>query len=160
MTHAAHTVRAHPRKTAGMMLLAALVALATAAVVGYLPSPVTAAQAQYGPTNTARPTISDTTPQSGQALTASNGTWTGDSPITFTYQWQRCNASGASCVTIAGATAQTYTVQAADVGSTLRVVVTGDGRYPTTAAVASATSAASSIIPAVFLGCARTVCAA
>ena len=100
MTHAAHAVRTHPRKTVGMMLLAALVALATAAVVGYLPSPVTAAQAQYGPTNTAPPTISDTTPQSGQALTAANGTW-------FTYKWQRCFASGASCVTIVGSTAQT-----------------------------------------------------
>jgi hypothetical protein len=140
MTHAAHTVRAHPRKTVGMTLLAALVVLATAAVVGYLPSPVTAAQAQYGPTNTALPTISDTTPQSGQTLTAANGTWTGDAPITFTYQWQRCNASGASCVTIAGATAQTYTVQAADVGSTLRVVVTGRNAVGASAATSAATA--------------------
>lgn len=140
MTHAAHTVRAQPRKTVGMMLLAALVVLATAAVIGYLPSPVTAAQAQYGPTNTAAPTISDTTPQSGQTLTAANGTWTGDAPITFTYQWQRCNASGASCVAIAGATAQTYTVQAADVGSTLRVVVTGRNAVGTSAATSAATA--------------------
>ena len=140
MTHAAHTVRAHPRKTAGTMLLAAIVALATAAVIGYLPSPVTAAQAQYGPTNTAPPTISDTTPQSGQALTASNGTWTGDAPITFTYQWQRCNASGASCVAIAGATAQGYTVQAVDVGSTLRVAVTGRNAVGTSTATSGATA--------------------
>ena len=141
MTQATHAVRAHPRKTAGTVLLAALVALATAAVVGYLPSPVTAAQAQYGPTNTAPPTISDTTPQSGQALTAANGTWTGDAPITFTYQWQRCNASGASCVAIAGATAQTYTVQAVDVGSTLRVAVTGRNTVGSSTATSAATAA-------------------
>ena len=76
--HAAHAVRAHPRKTAGTMLIAAIVTFATAAVDGYLPSPVTAAQAQYGPTNTALPTISDGTHQSGQTLPRATEPWTGD----------------------------------------------------------------------------------
>jgi hypothetical protein len=83
----------------------------------------TAAQQQYAPTNTARPTISDTTPQVGQQLTAAPGTWTGDQPIVFTYQWQRCNPGGQQCVNVPNADDQTYTVVAADENNTLRVEV-------------------------------------
>ncbi len=43
------------------------------------------------PANTVLPSISGTV-QVGQTLTASAGTWTGTAPITYTYQWQRCNA--------------------------------------------------------------------
>jgi uncharacterized protein YukE len=138
---AAQAARHSPRKTAGMLAIAVVVAAAIAAVAGYVPSAVTAAQAQYGPTNTAAPTISDTTPQTGQSLTASPGTWTGDAPIAFSYQWQRCNASGAACVAIAGATAQTYLVQSADQGNTLRVAVTGTNAAGSSTATSAATSA-------------------
>src|SRR6187551_2116450 len=81
MTKTVRAARRSPRKTAGMVVIAAMALLAAAAVAGYVPSSVTAAASQYGPTNTAKPTISDTTPQSGQTLTASPGTWTGDQPI-------------------------------------------------------------------------------
>ena len=42
------------------------------------------------PTNTNTPAISGTTTQNS-VLTASNGTWTGTAPITFTRTWQRCD---------------------------------------------------------------------
>jgi hypothetical protein len=87
----------------------------------------TAAQAQYAPTNSGNPTISGTA-QEGQTLTASTGTWQSSSNVTYAWQWQRCNSSGAACTDIKGATNQTYAVQSADVGNTLRVVVTATNK--------------------------------
>lgn len=58
----------------------------------------------------------------GQPLTAFNGDWTND-PTSFADQWLRCDGSGANCVPIPGATASTYTLTAADVGSTIRLQV-------------------------------------
>ena len=54
---------------------------------------------------------------------ASTGSWS-ESPSAYAYQWQRCDAQGANCSAIPLATAQSYTVDPADVGSTLRVSVT------------------------------------
>lgn len=53
-------------------------------------------------------------------LTVNNGTWTGYAPITYAYQWNR------SGVAIAGATASTYTLVLADVGSTISVTITAE----------------------------------
>jgi hypothetical protein len=72
--------------------------------------------------NTSQPTIAGTQ-QQGKTLTAGNGVWT-NTPTSFTYQWQRCNADGSSCVNIATATKKTYLLAAADVDHTIRVVVT------------------------------------
>jgi hypothetical protein len=57
-------------------------------------------------------------------LTARGGTWTGQEPLTKAWQWQRCDTSGANCASLAGATAATYKLTAADVGSRMRVVET------------------------------------
>jgi hypothetical protein len=81
---------------------------------------VTAATA---PQNSALPQIAGT-PSVGSTLTATNGTWSGSTPITYTYAWDRCATNGASCAAIGGATAQTYKAVAADGSHTLRVVVT------------------------------------
>src|SRR5689334_14077072 len=95
-----------------------------------------AAAAAPGPQNTGLPTISGTA-QKGQTLTADPGTWTGTQPITFSYQWRRCNSSGNACSNIAGAVDKTHTATASDVGRTLRVVVTAkntDGSTDATSA--------------------------
>ena len=84
---------------------------------------------QVAPQPQALPTI-DGTEQVGSNLTASRGTWTGTDPITYSYQWRRCNAAGNGCANIAGATAQTYLLRPGDAGHRLRVRVTarnGDG---------------------------------
>src|SRR5436305_11442951 len=78
--------------------------------------------AASAPVNTALPTITGSA-QPGQVLSADPGTWSGTAPISYAYQWRRCDASGTNCVDIAGASSQTYTAVAADSGSTLRVAV-------------------------------------
>jgi hypothetical protein len=82
----------------------------------------TAVAATSPPRNTVRPTISGTARQ-GDLLTADPGSWSGAQPMTFTYQWRRCDANGASCANIIGATSKTYTVSSVDVGNALRVRV-------------------------------------
>jgi hypothetical protein len=78
--------------------------------------------AELAPKSTSLPTISGT-PAVGQTLTASTGGWSGK-PTSYAYQWQRCDAAGAACAPIVGATGQTYVVTEADTGTTLRVAVT------------------------------------
>jgi hypothetical protein len=79
--------------------------------------------------------VSDTTPptiagvaQDGATLTADQGTWVSASRLTYTYQWQRCDASGQSCATIAGATGRTRRLTSADVGEMIDVVVKATDR--------------------------------
>jgi hypothetical protein len=78
------------------------------------------------------------TAQQGQTLTATAGTW-GNRPQ-LSYQWQSCDAAGA-CADIAGATASTYVVGAADAGKTLRVVEKATNRFGTATAQSAATAA-------------------
>jgi acid phosphatase len=73
------------------------------------------------PENSALPSISGTA-VNGQVLTANPGSWT-NTPTGYAYAWNRCDSSGINCAAISGATASTYTLGEADVGSTLRVTV-------------------------------------
>jgi hypothetical protein len=106
------------------------------------------------PANTAAPAVTGTVAD-GSTVTAANGTWTGTTPMTFTYQWQRCDTAGAACASLAGATGASYAIVAADIGSTLKVIVTatngaGSATAPS-AASATVTAAApvNTVLPAV-----------
>jgi hypothetical protein len=94
--------------------------------------------AALAPTPVAKPTV-DGTPQVGEVLTAKPGTWT-DANAGLAYQWQRCDASGAACADIAGATATTYTAADTDAGSTIRVEVTATNRFGSTKGDSAATA--------------------
>jgi hypothetical protein len=90
------------------------------------------------PANTFRPSVSGTA-ETGSTLFALNGTWTGSTPLTFTYEWRRCNASGGSCAAIPGETSSSYVVQSADVGATIVVAVTAKNASGSVTAVSSPT---------------------
>ncbi len=109
-----------------------------------------AAAAQYAPTNTGAPAISGTA-QEGSTLTASNGSWTSSSTVAYTYAWERCDANGANCAAISGATNPTYVLVAADIGKTIRVAVTAantDGKSSATSAQTAAVTAKAPAGPA------------
>ena len=82
------------------------------------------AHAATPPSNSGLPTISGVA-QQGVRLTANPGTWSGDSPISYTYKWSD------------GQTGSTDTPSAADVGQLVSVTVTASNA----AGKASATSA-------------------
>jgi hypothetical protein len=91
------------------------------------------------PVNTTPPSITGSAVQ-GQTLAASNGSWTGYPAPTFSYQWQRCDATGNNCQAIASAIGQTYPCAVADPGSTLDVVVTGTNGAGSALATSSPTA--------------------
>lgn len=104
------------------LLAAVLTALTTAATALAAP-----------PREVSQPTLEDGPFRQGSTLRANNGVWA-NNPTSFSYRWQRCDANGNGCASIAGGTSQTYRLVQADVDRTVRVLVTArnaDG--PTTA---------------------------
>jgi hypothetical protein len=92
------------------------------------------------PQPTSAPTISGT-PQAGSVLQATAGTWDpATAPATTSYAWQRCDATGAACSPIPGATQSSYAPTAADRGATLRVAVTGRNEVGSATAVSDPTA--------------------
>jgi hypothetical protein len=109
---------------------------------------VTAGTTGSLPSNASLPAVSGT-PTSGQIMAATAGTWSGSTPMSTVYQWQRCDANGASCTSVLGATATSYTLGSADVGRRMRVSVTATNSYgsATAASAAGATVTAPILLP-------------
>jgi hypothetical protein len=102
---------------------------------------VQAASVAGPPVNTSPPTIAGT-PQQGQRLSATTGTWAGGDPKTFAYRWRVCDVSGGNCFDIANATGSSYVPTADDITHTLRVRVTARNSL----GARSATSAPTGIV--------------
>ena len=90
--------------------------------------------------STALPTISGTTTQGAQ-LSSSTGSWNG-SPTGYSYQWLRCDSTGASCSPFTTSALPTYTLTVLDVGARMKISVTASNAGGS----ATATSAATAVI--------------
>lgn len=123
----------------GSTLRVTVTARNTVASAAATSAPTSVVSVAGPPVNTSLPTISGT-PQVGQTLTAGTGAWTGN-PTSFGFQWQRCTASGASCVDIPGATGGTYVLGSGDAGATIRVVVTATNAAGSASAASTPTAA-------------------
>lgn len=73
-------------------------------------------------------------------LAAEPGEWNGSAPLTYTYQWQRCDEDGNACDDIEDATSATHVPDESDFDSTLRVVVTATNAAGSATATANATA--------------------
>lgn len=98
------------------------------------------------PTNVTEPSISGSAAV-GNRLTANRGEWVGDTPITYGFQWLRCNQAGDNCGEIASATDNQYVVVDGDVGRTLRVRVTARNDVGTRSVISNPTGVVGSNQP-------------
>jgi hypothetical protein len=87
------------------------------------------------PNNIAKPRIAGD-PKVGMTLTADAGSWAGDGPISYRWQWTRDGAA------IAGAEQPAYTPTAADAGHSLTVTVTAHNPFGDTPATSDAITVA------------------
>jgi len=111
------------------------------------------------PRETREPSISGTVVQGG-VLAATSGSWAGAKPITLSYQWVRCGTDGgrpdgSNCAAIPGATTTRYALTAGDVGSRLRVRVTGRNARGTATVASNATTQIAGAEPTLPAGAVR-----
>ena len=83
-----------------------------------------------GPVNTSPPIITGKN-DVGELFTVNDGTWTGDSPITYSYQWKRNGTN------IIGETNSTYTTVLADSGQTITCEVTATNIVGSTSVISN-----------------------
>jgi hypothetical protein len=138
-----------------MKLKTILPLLAAGAVTVLAVAGLSNAASSAVPVNTGEPTISGTA-QEGATLTATSGSWTSASTLSYAYQWRRCNAQGAGCSNIGGADTSSYLVKHGDIGDTMRIRVTAknaDGSAQTTSNQTAVVTAKSPVPPVVVNGC-------
>lgn len=93
------------------------------------------------PANTVAPALSSTTPQIGDTISVTQGTWTGLPTISYAFEWQRGEED------IPGATQQSYTVVHVDAGQTLGCAVTAQNAHGLTAVGSNLTDPIPSLTP-------------
>ncbi|MFN2627346.1 MAG: hypothetical protein ABR569_01765 [Gaiellaceae bacterium] len=106
---------------------------------------------RFPPSSTVQPVVTGT-PRLGSRLVAVAGFWDGEPPITTVYRWQRCDATGSSCVDVPARTKLFYVLTAADLGSTIRLVATAQNTIGTTEALTDPTDPVASVPAALLHG--------
>jgi hypothetical protein len=135
--------RSHrPRVSRRLVAVLAGALVATLALVAALGGSAARAQTQAAPSNTSLPTISGSTAV-GKTLTASPGTWSGTAPITFKYQWLRCDSKGNNCASLVGETSNSRLLSPDDAGHRMRVRVTASNSSGSASATSNPTAVVS-----------------
>jgi len=91
---------------------------------GLDPGPIAIGPNPSGPPVASVPPTVVGTAKLGVTLAGVPGSWSGGKPVSFMYQWQQCDAAGANCIPISGATGETYKPTTADAGHALVLLVT------------------------------------
>jgi hypothetical protein len=157
------TARLHRHRSGRVARLGLLPVVLAGIALALLVPTLGTARTQTAPVNTAEPKISGTAAQ-GETLTATTGQWI-NNPTNFDFNWRRCPPDGGqgagNCDGIVNHAPNTYTLQSADVGFTIRVevkatnsdgkgtatsnatsVVTGSGSGPTNTSLPTITGTA------------------
>jgi hypothetical protein len=93
------------------------------------------------PVSMSPPAVSGTA-KVGAVLHATAGSWGAfTKPTSFAYRWDRCDAQGAACTALPGATQPDYVIVDGDRSSTLRVALTASNAVGATTVVSSPTLA-------------------
>ena len=91
------------------------------------------------PVNTGAPVVTGLA-QVGSLLTTTNGTWSGTTPMTFTYQWYDCDSTGAACTPISTPSSASYTLTSTDLNHTIRAQVTAKNTVSSASAMSAPTA--------------------
>ena len=148
--HRLHFHRPQFSSTRKKAVLLALAALTIGAVIGS--TGTGSAATTVAPKSTSPTTVSGTA-SLGSTLTASHGTFSGSTPIGYTYQWRRCDITGGSCSDIDKATKTTYTLAKIDVGNTMRAVATAKNKDGSDSSTSVPTAVVTAPAPAPATGC-------
>jgi hypothetical protein len=89
-----------------------------------------------GPVASTGPTVIGSA-AAGKLLTGLSGTWAGFGQIAYRFRWYRCNAAGASCRSVSGATSPTFKLGDRDVGQTVGLAVAATDKTGTGTAYSS-----------------------
>ena len=126
----------------GYFIKGTVAAVNTGGTSTYSSSVATEQTIDIPPVYSGPPSITGTA-QTGKTLSASTGSWS-NRATSHTYQWKRATAVGGTYSDISGATSATYVVSHENVGSYIKVAVTGVNSGG--AAEAAAWSAATAIV--------------
>ena len=144
----------HPLSRHAQIRKPLVIAAVTALALAILAAAAMAAtnRVSVAPTNNQPPVVTGT-PEVGKELSTTNGTWGGTTPLTFTYQWRRCDKTGGSCADISGATENKYLLKGADGDDTLRVAVTAKNADGSDSATSVPTAVIGGAAPVSNNGC-------
>jgi RHS repeat-associated protein len=110
------------------------------------PAAATALGESAAPANTGAPTLSTSSASIGKYVNVSNGTWS-NSPLAYSYQWERCASGGSKCTLIYGARNQSYLPTLSDAGYALVAQVTAVNADGSTTAATTASEVVAGVTP-------------